>query len=50
VRAAAEREVASVGTSREDVEAAIAAVQAENVPEPLQAEVVAMLEARQSSP
>ena len=48
VRAAAEREVASVGTSREDVEAALAAVRAENVPEQLQAEVEAMLEARQT--
>jgi hypothetical protein len=46
VRAAAEREVAGVGASREDVEAALAAVQAENVPEELQAEVIAMLEAR----
>ena len=48
VRAAAEREVANVGATRADVEAAIAAVRAENVPEELQAEVVAMLEARQS--
>jgi hypothetical protein len=45
VRAAAEREVASLGT---DVAAAIVAVRAENMPEELAAELVAMLDARRS--
>lgn len=45
VRAAAEREVAGIGKTRAEVEVAIAEVRADNIPDELQAEVVAMLEA-----
>jgi hypothetical protein len=46
VRVAADAEVASVGTTRAEVEAAIAAVQADNLPEELQAAELKLLRAR----
>ena len=50
VRVAADAELAQVGTTRAEVDAAIAAVRADNIPEPLQAAVLEQLEARLGNP
>jgi hypothetical protein len=46
VRVAAAAEVAGVGTTRAEVEAAIAAVRADNIPEELQVAALALLQAK----